>query len=196
MSKSKRGPARKAGKREANGRLSRKPDMVSARKIAHYAKVEQETLAPALDARERIWGVAPAVSKDQFAGTFVGRLFLGGDLTRMQLEAAQIYHQECVNNSLACAGPAPPKAVNLNATHGASVDMEDVAQTRKWRMSYKLSREAVQAKQDEIHGNGNLFGALSICVLQDQPLTHLVGDLRIALNALVRHYGLMRKSAA
>jgi hypothetical protein len=36
----------------------------------------------------------------------------------------------------------------------------------------------------------NLVAALDYCVLRDEGYEHLLGDLRVALNVLRRHYGM------
>lgn len=188
-----RGPKKQPGKREPSGRLSRETSAAKQRNIDHMQREEIETLSPALEARERIWGVGKDKSRDQLAGSFVGRLRLAGELSQPQYEAALIYLEECRNNSIACRSPKEPGAVDLNATHGAS-NFENVKRSVDARRRYEASRAAVMEKQIEIRGTGNLFGALSVCVLDDKPATNLVGDLRTALNALAKHYGIDGKA--
>jgi hypothetical protein len=158
-------------------------------------RAERETLAEGVAARIRA-GVRPELARDQFAGSFVGRLYLGGEITRIQLEAAEIYLKECQDNSIACASPPPPRAVDLNRAHGAPVGAEDERRTQLARQKYDAARRAVMEKQIEVRGFANLFGALSVCVLDDRPATNLIGDLRIALNALAKHYKVDKRFAA
>jgi len=194
----KRGPARQAGKREASGRLSRQREEVAVRALKRMRDVDQierDTLAAGMASRIHE-GVRPELARDQFAGSFVGRLYLGGELTRIQLEAAEIYFRECQDNSIACASPSPPRAVDLNRAHGSPVDAEDVGRTQAARQKYDAARRAVMEKQIEVRGFANLFGALSVCVLEDHPATNLIGDLRIALNALAKHYKVDKRFAA
>jgi len=186
-------------RREPNGKLSRRIEDTAARHLKEVDSLEQEERAmlhAGVSARIRVLGVAPEDSRDQFAGSFVGRLFLGGQITRQQLEAAQIYFSECANHTRVTGAPKAPGAVDLNATHGSSGDIEDVEQVRRIVDRYKSARAAVTEKQIECRGFANLFGALSVCVLMDKPATNLIGDLRLGLGALARHYKLERSKAA
>lgn len=131
---------------------------------------------------------------DQFAGSFVGRCYLAGQLTRMQVEAAQIYHQERSNYSTVCGGPKAAGAVNLNATKGAPNDIENLEFAARAREAYDASYKAIWAKQSQIRLRGQLFASLTLAVIEDKPLPHLLPWLRIALDALAVHYRLDREN--
>ena len=55
---------------------------------------------------------------------------------------------------------------------------------------------AIQTAQNIIGLHGNLYAAISLCVVGEVDLHHMVGDVRLALNALARHYGLGNRRAA
>jgi len=182
--------------REPNGRASRQPKHVAERNLLDLDQEQRDTVSVALDARERVFGVKPSQSRDQMAGSVIGRWCLQNTISRAQYDAAMLFLESYTRNLLAIDAPPLPAAVDLNRTHGRPVGMENAAQLRKWRAEYKAATEAIQIKQNEIRLQGNLYGALYAVVVRDVDLDHLAGDTRTALNALVRHYGLMAKEAA
>lgn len=197
------GKKRRTGKREPNGRLSRQPKHVADRErteaqrnLTNLDAEQRSILSVGLEARERVFGVKPAQSRDQMAGSVIGRWCLQGIVTRPQYDAAMAFLESHARNLLAIDAPRQPGAVDLNATHGRPVSIENVDQLRKWRIAHRDAVSAVQAKQNEVRLQGNLLGALSAVVLRDTEIEHLAGDVRTALNALVRFYGLMAREAA
>lgn len=175
------------GKREPNGRLSRKPADVMARTLAQVDRDVRETLMVGLEARVRVYGVKSENSRDQMAGSFVGRLCMDREISRAQYEAAMTWMEDASNYSIAIRSPRMPGAIDLNRTRGIN-DYENVDRVKRWTAKYKAACKAVQEKQIELRGRANLMGALDTCVMRDVALYHLVGDLRYALNALVKHY--------
>lgn len=192
----KRGTKPKPGKRERNGRLSRQPKHTAERNLADLDREQRDNLSIGLEARERIWGVKPQHSRDQKAGSAVGRYCLQGLVTQAQYDAAMLYLESYHRNLRAIDAPPQPGAVDLNRTHGLAVGLENVAQLTKWRAEHKATLAAIQAKQNEIRLMGNLYGALYEIVVRDHALEHLLGDLRTAANALVKHYRLDGRMAA
>ena len=186
----KRGTKPKAGKRERNGQLSRKARDVEARGLEGMDQEQRATLAVGLEARERVFGVAPQHSRDQKAGTAIGRFCLTGRITQPQYDAAMAFLESYHRNLLAIDAPKMPGAVNLNATRGRPVGVENVAQLTRWRQEHAAALAAIQSKQIEIGMLGNLYGSLYAMLIRDTELDHLLGDVRVALNALVRHYRL------
>lgn len=179
---------RKHGKREPNGQLSRKPEDRKVRDAAEVPATEWDTMGPALMARWRVHDVAPANLKDQLAGSAVGRYCLQGIITRSQYEAAVAYLDERENYLRCIQAPRQPGAVDLNATRGQSVASENVGRYQQVRASMAATDAAIMDKQIEIGNTGNLFGALNAVLVMDVELDHLLGDLRTALNALIRRY--------
>lgn len=192
----KRGAKPKPGKRERNGRLSRQPKHVSERNMADLDREQRDTLEPGLSARERIWGVKPQHSRDQKAGSAVGRYCLQGLITQAQYDAAMLFLESYHRNLRAIDAPPQPGAVDLNRTHGLAVGLENVAQLRKWRAEHKAAEQAIQDKQNEIRLMGNLMGAIGIILIRDQQMEHMLGDFRTAMNALIKHYRLDGRMAA
>lgn len=191
-----RGTKPKPGKRERNGRLSRQPKEASERNLSDLDREQRDTLAIGLEARERIFGVKPQQSRDQKAGSAIGRYCLQGLITQAQYDAAMLFLESYHRNLRAIDAPPQPGAVDLNATHGRPVGLENVKQLTKWRTEHKATLAAIQAKQNEIRFMGNLYGALYAVVIRDVELEHLLGDCRIALNSLIKHYRLDGKMAA
>jgi len=185
---------RKTGKREPNGRLSRTQDGIAKRlgdQFRDMELTERETIAPGIEARQRVHGLPLEQASQPMASCFVGRLCMGRELSRPQYEAAMLYIEDCANNARAVHAPRQPGAVDLNATKGGSGDYENVAKTLRSRARYNDATKAVQSAQNEIRGNGALFAALYEIVQMDRECWHLVADCRLALNALAKFYGLV-----
>lgn len=179
---------RKSGVREPNGKLSRKPEDRKVRDKAEVAAAEWDAMGTALMARHRVHEVDPAHLKDQKAGTAIGRYCLQGIVTQAQYDAAMAYLEERENYLQCIQAPRQPGAVDLNATRGQSVASENVARSQQVRASMRATDAAIMDKQTEIGNMGNLFGALHAVLVMDVEMDHLLGDLRTALNALVRRY--------
>lgn len=193
MGKSKK---RIEGKREPNGRLSRRVADERTRFMLTIDKDQRETLGVGLEARERVNGTPIQQARDQMAGSFVGRLCMSSQLSSEQYDAAMTYLEDWENVGKAVHAPRQPGAVDLNATKGGSGDYENVALTRSRVERWRSAQNAVQGRQNELRGTGNLFAALDCCLLRDGEFHHLVGSLREALNALARHYRLTSSIAA
>lgn len=151
------------------------------------------------EARQRIYGVSAKLSRDQLAGSAVGRLVLGDMLSRIQSDAAFLYEQDARAYHMTIEAPAQPSAVDLDRVQGIS-NGENVKRKLIAKTRYESARKAVQEAQNAVRLNSNLFGALQHCVMMDrEPVGEaMMGSLREALNALVRHYGLngnQRKAA-
>lgn len=189
-----RGPKKTNGKRERDGRIARAD--APQRRADGLDREERETLATGLDARQRVLGVKPPHIRDQKAGSAIGRFCLQGHITQAQYDAAMLFLESYARNLRAIDAPPAPGAVDLNAARGRPVAIENPAQLAKWRREHADALAAIQSKQNEIRLMGNLYGSLYAVLVRDVELDHLLGDLRTALNALVRHYRLMAKEAA
>jgi hypothetical protein len=193
----KRGKAPKSVKhREANGRASRRKGDVMDQFLSDMSQADRDTVGTALTARHRVLGVDPKQSRDQKAGSAIGRYCLTGQITQVQYDAAMMFLESADRNLRAIDAPKLPGAVDLNATRGRPVGLENVGQLQKWRADHQAALDAIQAKQNEIRLMGNLYGSLYTVLIRDVQLEHLLGDVRTALNALVRHYGLEARRAA
>ena len=186
----KRGRRLKPGKREPNGRLSRRAADRTARMLDGLAREERDALAVGLEARQRVHGVPARNSRDQMAGSYIGRLCISGEISRVQYDAAMQWLADGEDYSRVRRSPRPPGAVDLNRIHGGSTDGEDVAFARRAVERYEAAVAAVQERQLELRNTAVLFAALSHIVGRDLELPHMVGDCREALNALARVYKL------
>jgi len=190
-----RGPKKQAGIREAGGRLSRKPVEKQARDIAKVGVDEWEAMNTALMARWRVHKVPMDKLRDQMAGSYIGRLCLSGELTQQQYDAAQAYLADRRDYHMAIDAPKQMGAVDLNAVHGRT-HHENVGRSQQAVARFMAAESAIQTAQNIIGLHGNLYAAISLCVVGEVDLHHMVGDVRLALNALARHYGLGNRRAA
>lgn len=186
---------RKPGKREPNGKLSRVPAEIEARHRDGLDREAQDAIAVAIEARQRVFGLPLAVCRDQMAGSALGRLCLQGFITRVQYDAGMLYLADCDAHSRAIGTPGIVRAQDFNRIGGKD-NFENEAKTKAAMARYEAMVKAVRAKQTEIGNMGNLFGALDTVIRRDVMLEHLLGDLRLGLNALVRHYGVGGARAA
>lgn len=189
------GRNRRNGKREKNGRLSRKPGDVTQRRKDAFDTEAQANMATAIDARQRLFGLSYEEAKDQRASTFIGRLCLGRELSRTQYEALCMWEESARANAAIMAGPMTDSAFDPNRVAGMSGG-ENQQRDAAIRKRHKEAEHAIQDKQNELRGTVTLFAALYECVQRDREVHHLVGDLRAAANALARHYGLEARKAA
>jgi hypothetical protein len=198
-----------AGTREPNGQLSRKQAEMAQRRSGFADLAEQEAMSVALEARSRVHAInseflsrvvvedgkkrptLEQVTRDQMAGTAVGRYCLCGVITRAQYDAAMAWLKDraAYLQAVSPAQGTEPAAVNLNATGGSS-NYENVDAARRAMTSYRAAMKAVEEAQYELRRAANLFVAMDTILVRDSPLEIMVGNLRSALNALARHYGL------
>lgn len=182
-----RGPKPQQGKREANGRMSRKPIDITTQLNDRLEADERDALRTGVEARHRLYGINPGQLRDTDAGSFVGRLRITGEISMQQCEAAKEYLRIYEDMQSAIGGPKPSGAVNLNATKGMP-GVENVERTKKARADWESARKALQDRQDELRGGASLIAALDYCVLRDGEFPHMIGWLREGLNALARHF--------
>ena len=185
------GRKRKAGVKRINGRISRR----ESDRQAQRSLEQQDAMSVARSARERVFGVDRVHSGTELAGSFVGRLYLTGEIRRHQLDAARAFCVEWVAYSRALGLPAQPRAVDLSGIRSGSAYEITPEQQRtavaRWDASVWAVTEAnMQCRE------GALYPALYYCVLLDQSHTHMVGDMRLGLNALARHYRIAEADAA
>lgn len=183
------GRRRKPGKREPNGKLSRKSaDAASRRKVA-WDQLAKDNVSVALEARQRLFKLSEDDARSQHAGTFIGRLCIGKVISRTQYEALCAWEESARANATVIAGPMSDAAFDPNRVSGRAGDGDDAYQSRV-RAKHLKAEAAVQNRQNELRSNATLFAALYECVQRDREVRHLVGDLIDAADALARHYGL------
>lgn len=196
------GRKRISGKR-VNGRLSQAAEDIADRQAQKFLKSqsqleaqEREMLGIGTAARIRVWGVKPSDSRSQMAGCFVGRVCLRGELTVEQYDALIGYQRDSLDFRQAIGAPRDASAVDLNATHGSNGDYEPLEFIAKAKERMVELRKAIGAAQAQVGMTANLWAALDLCVMRDVDLPHMIGDLRVAANALCKFYKLERRDAA
>ena len=145
--------------------------------------------------RMKMFGLSEADARDQKAGTFIGRLNLTDKkalISNAQYEAAVAYLE--VYDKYKRAIGAPDALKQSGGSAGGGDNTEDYA---RWcqgaKAKYDAAIGALRAEQ-EIHTGANLYAALDYLVCRDEQHWHMVGDCRIALNALAHHFGLLGKT--
>jgi len=160
--------------REPNGRISR------ARSVREPA----DRLA--LVVRARQLGVSVEQARDPRLATYIGRLNrLGKDdgLSYAQYQAALTFLQ-IRNNWLRAIGSP---AAHYEERIGLSDEQNQEEAVKRDKARYEAMRQALKEAQfDAPHEN--LYAALQYLVIDDLELPHMVGTLRLALNALDRHF--------
>lgn len=187
-------PKRKGGRprmenviREPNGRISRCEDPPSKLALEVRARLHRLTIDKAMD---------------QQAGQWLGRLHMAYQDWRkrgqadnkqqpeMSISTGQYYalltYQRLHNDNLKVISS---DGAYYEATGGAGLADEESA--TRWAESvkkrYRAAREGIQAAQNSTAGN--LWAALDHCVIQEQTMPHMVGDVRTLGNALKKVFG-------
>lgn len=166
-------------KRTASGRRSR------------AAGAYEENVEPILT-RMRMFGLSEADARDQKASTFIGRLQLTRVLSQPQYDAAVEFFK--IHDAYKRAIGAPDGMKSSGGAGGADESDSHAAWCHAKRVIYDRAIAAVQAEQN-LHKNrgANMIAALDYVVLRDEQMWHLVGDCRLALNALAHHLGIVGK---
>lgn len=171
----------------------------SGRKSRAVSETHQEHLE-AVQTRIRLFGLSEADARDQKAATFLGRLYLTGGLGKdkrakdAMWDAAQelLRFRDAYKRAL----KAPDALKNSTGSGG---DLGETEAYASWCQSvirrYEDAMKAVTA-ENALHENrgANLHAAIDYIVFRDQEMHHMVGDVRIALNAVAHHLTGGRKS--
>jgi len=177
---------RKSGvKRTKSGQISRAKDAYNEN-------------AAGIALRMKVFGLSEADARDQKAATYVGRLCLAGrkattdGITEAQYEAALAYREAYEAFQRAVKSP---DALRTGAGGAGGYEGSEYAQwcqrsVAKWEGIQK----AIQTEQGYHENRGaNMWAALDYLVGRDQQHPHMVGDLRLALNAIGHHLGMIPK---
>lgn len=158
---------------------------------------QREHIEP-IAVRSRMFKLSEEEARDQKAATVVGRLHLlwrrsgdrAGGLTERQYDAAVEYKSQADAYRRALSAPDSLRNASRTGT-GTRTDEEHAKWCRAVIAKFEASQRAVADEQRLMVNRGaNLFAALDYTVLRDQQFNHLLGDARVALNALAHHYGL------
>jgi predicted hydrocarbon binding protein len=150
-----------------------------------YAKGAGE--APDVLARRKrveMFGVKLKDAGMQNAGSFIGRMFIAREINDAQHRALYRYGEDHARYMSVMQVPDSLRTKSGGSVMRISNDEADVQTRSRWR---EVQRSITDAQS---HHNGNLLAALQFMVIRDQFHEHMVGDLRIAANVLVRHYGI------
>lgn len=178
-------PRDEEASREPNGRISR-------------AKEPADMVA--LKARAMQAGITLAEAKDQKAATFIGILSIrgigNGGITLAQYDALVEYQKIRADMQRAIAAPGSGTNGEGPGGGGSEISQQYVTWCSTARQRYDEAKRAIGLEQ-EGNRTDNLWGALDLCVHQDQRMWHLVGSLRLVANCLARHLrGLDRQARA
>ncbi len=119
---------------------------------------------------------------DKEYGTVIGRLLKSEEITDPQYKALQRFGDLAERYRATMCVPD-----SLKKTSGGSVmripdELSEIETREKWKVITRVINEA------QFHYSGNLMAALTFIVSRDEFHEHLIGDARVAANALVRHY--------
>ncbi len=186
-----KGRKRKAGKREPNGKLSRRKDEKQARRTID----EQASMAVGKEARERVLGVKAEHAGTELAGSVCGRLLLQGSISPEHMDAAKAFQETYATYQRVMDSPRPPKAVEIGGSTGGTA--REITPEQADRAKERWTEACLcLARVNQEHRTASIYAACDYIVLRDQYLPHMFGDLRLGLNALARHYGLVARRAA
>lgn len=168
------------GAREPNGRLSRR--VVHAKEREEMTQREAQSVAIA--ARMRVFGLTEAQARGQDGGTVIGRMHHAKELTSDQVEAGFVYLEarNAYHRAIGVAsdtGVAPLPEAKGSGTYEEFCE----AAIKRWT----AVTDVLTCVMVEVRSPAPA-AALDNFVVRDMYVEHLVGDLRIALNALHRHF--------
>jgi len=182
-----RGRKRKSGKRYPCGRRTR-------------IETERDIMETAIEARQRHYGVTAKQAKDERLGTAFGRLAWHGTISAAQYEAGREFGELYRRHHMVMGLPLPsPRSVAgllvSGGVFGGSF-CADAALVDRLRRRFDAATDALdQCDRDHRLSPGRRPALLIyrvICVDEDTTLWAVedLGNLRVALNALVRVFKL------
>jgi hypothetical protein len=146
----------------------------------------------------KVFGLTEKEARDQKAATYVGRLCLAGirnttdGITDAQYDAAIAWKEAYEQFQRAVKSPDALRSGVGGGDQGESADY-----ARRCRAAIKKWEgiEAAVRLEQGFHENrgANMWAALDYLVGRDQQHPHMVGDLRLALNAIGHHLGMIQR---
>lgn len=171
--------------REPNGRASRAREPVDK---------------PALEARAKHLGISVLNAKNQLAASFIGRLHMQYQAWSVRAPKDTPRPAECLSDREYAAAVRfldlhndRLKVIQADSAHydHRSTGEGNVEAMEEWakrvNKDYVDIRKAIQEAQND-NRSENLWAALDLCIIQDQPFSHMVGGLRILCNSMARHW--------
>jgi len=178
-----------AGHREPNGRLSRRVVYVNARDVMNAKEAQSVVVA----ARMRHYGIsedaaAKNVAGSPNAGTVHGRMALDGEkaggISQAQWDAAEWFIGK---RGAYLRAIESPNQETGRTEGGGEFDPDRHAEfCRMARESWSAVCDCIQTASTE--NRAPLMSALDVFLVRGHHLQHMVGDLRIALNAVHRRF--------
>lgn len=161
--------------REPNGRASRAEDPIDRL---------------AIQVRAKMLGISEQRARDQRAGSFLGYLAMLGradGLSDAQYEAALEFRE--VRSDYLKAIKAPNAVVDNQSAGrpGDAVSDDYIRWCAHATARYAAARNAVQEAQNATRSE-NLWAALDLVIIQEQPIFNLLGATRAVCNALALHF--------
>jgi hypothetical protein len=157
--------------------------------------------ADAIALRMRVFGLTEKEARDQKAATYVGRLCLAGlrnntdGISPAQYDAAVAYLEARQNFKRAVKSPDALATGNGGASgvEGPGYDEWCQRAVRKW----EAIQTAIQTEQGFHENRGaNMYAAVNYLLERDEQMPHMIGDLRLALNAVGHHLGMISRERA
>lgn len=132
--------------------------------------------------RVELYGGEMDGAGDQIRGSVIGRLKISKEISEQQYGALQRYFE--LHERFFSSIQAPDSLRNTGGGSAMRIpdDSIDINLKEKW----KAIREVISDAQK--YHNGNILAALQFIVVKDEFHEHMIGDVRIAANALARHY--------
>jgi len=178
-------PVNEVPYRELNGRASRARNPID--KLA-------------LEARAKMLGISVLDAKNQLAATFIGRLHMQYQAWEKRGPKDVPRPSECLSTREYDAATrfldlhndrlkvVQSEAAQYDNRPSGNADPDAVEEwARRINTEYKAVREAIQEAQNQ-NRSENLWAALDYCIIRDQPLSHMIGALRILCNSMARHW--------
>jgi hypothetical protein len=183
-----RGRKRKPGKRHACGKRVK-------------GETEREAMATVLEARQRHYGVSAKQARDERLGTSLGRLAFREAISDVQYQAglafAKLYHQHHLAMGLPVPSPSSVAGILINeGIFGSSPSEPVLEEIERLKRRFEQASDALDHCDREQRYSGarrpTLLMYRVVCTDEDagQWPGDDIGNLRIALNALVRVFRL------
>lgn len=134
--------------------------------------------------RAELYGIDAADAGLQQNGSVIGRLKTSKEITDIQHSALQRYFELAERYFSSIGAPDSLRSKGGGSAMRIPDDEADEKLAEKWTTAMGFINEAQK------YHRGNLLAALQFMVIRDEFFQHMLGDLRIASNALVRYYKL------
>jgi len=158
----------------------------------HHDEIERAAVHTVIETRMRMYGMTEKQARDPMAGTAIGRLCMGKEISIDQYDVAAKYL--AIRSAYLRGIGAPSDGHDPRPEYaGSGGSHEDFVRLAK--SNYEAAHEVIKSHMfAERSPNGTV--ALDMIVVRDVDAPHLVGDLRTLLNVLSRHFSMGKRKAA